>query len=376
MTKDKNKCVVTITGIRPDFIRMSEIFKKLDTNFKHILIHTGQHNDTLLSSAFFIDLNIKWPDYLLESKNNGYEHYNQLAYLSKTIPELLKKNKIKPDLIVFLGDSNSACAALPLRKEGYNICHIEAGMRSYDKRMFEEINRTVCDHCSHLLLVYHDDYKANLAKENIKNNVYVVGNTIKEVCKPFADKLFKKERKNNVILADIHRPENFKDKNRMENIIKYLNVCSKKYGLPVKMLTFHGIVTAIKNYNLDLGNVELIKLMRYKKYLTTCYHSMFVVSDSGTAQEELAMLNTPVIVPRDFTERIQSFANGCSYQLDVNSVDTLKGNSANNKTWRCSFGYISDVKSGILEMSTDWLGKGNTSDLVIKAIKKFLDDEC
>ncbi len=364
----KNKCVVTITGIRPDFIRMSEIFKKLDANFNHILIHTGQHDNNLINSAFFIDLNIKWPDYYLESRKYGYEHYNQLSYLSKTIPELFKTNKIKPDLIVFLGDSNSTCAALPLRKEGYNICHIEAGMRSYDKHMFEEINRTICDNCSNLLLVYHDNYKVNLVKENVKDNVYVVGNTIKEVCKPFADKLFKKKKKNDIILADIHRPENFKHKDRMVNIIKYLNVCSKKYGLPVKMLTFYGVVTAIKSYNLDLGNIELIGLMRYKKYLKTCYHSMFVVSDSGTAQEELSMLGTPVIVPRDFTERVLSFVNGCSYKLNVNNVD--------NKSWRGSFGYISDVKSGILEMSTDWLGNGDTSDLVIKAMKKFFDDEC
>ena len=107
--------------------------------------------------------------------------------------ELIKNNDLKPDIIIFLGDSNTVCAALPLRKEGYTIGHIEAGMRSYDKRMLEEINRTVCDHCSHILFVYHDEYKRQVERENITENVHVVGNTIVEVCKQFIPKIEKKK---------------------------------------------------------------------------------------------------------------------------------------------------------------------------------------
>jgi len=149
------KTIITITGIRPDFIRMSEIFKKLDNNYNHILIHTGQHYDTTLSDVFFKELNIREPDYILNTGKNSTNHYEQLAYLSINIPKLLIDNNIIPDLIIFLGDSNSAAVSLPLKKEGYKIAHIEAGMRSYDKRMLEEINRTVCDHCSDILFVYH-----------------------------------------------------------------------------------------------------------------------------------------------------------------------------------------------------------------------------
>ena len=91
-----------------------------------------------------------------------------------------------------------------------------AGMRSHDKRMLEELNRTVCDHCSHILFVYHEDYKNNLSNENIKDNVHIVGNTIVEVCKPFIPTVTKRK---DLILLDIHRPENFQSKNRIENII-------------------------------------------------------------------------------------------------------------------------------------------------------------
>ena len=188
------KTIVTITGIRPDFIRMSEIFKKLDINFNHILIHTGQHYDKMLSEIFFEELSIRKPDYNLEIGSNGKEHFYQQADLSVKIIELIRKEKINPNLIIFLGDSNSALASVPLKKEGYKIAHIEAGMRSGDKRMLEEINRIVCDHCSDLLFVYHKNYKDKLLKESINTeSIFVVGNTIKEVANQVSFKENKKE---------------------------------------------------------------------------------------------------------------------------------------------------------------------------------------
>lgn len=349
---------MTVSGIRPDFIRMSEIFKKLDTNFNHILVHTGQHYDKLLSDVFFDELEIRKPDYILETGQNGVTHYHQLSYLSVAIMELIKNENLKPDIIIFLGDSNTVCAALPLRKEGYNIGHIEAGMRSFDKRMLEEINRTTCDHCSHVLFVYHDEYKKYLENENIKENVHVVGNTIVEVCKPFVQDVMKRQ---DMILMDIHRPENFKYKERMENIIKYGNMCSERYGLPVKMLKFFGTCKMIDEHELDLGSIELVDLMPYKKYLDTVHHCKFLISDSGTGQEEPAFFNTPVVVPRDFTERPQSVEANCSYMLNANTLE----NSSQ------SFNYVDNVLNGNIMMDTTWMGEGKTSDLVIEKLQEF-----
>tara|TARA_B110000037_G_scaffold221792_1_gene294002 strand:- start:6289 stop:7302 length:1014 start_codon:yes stop_codon:yes gene_type:complete len=337
---------------------MSSIFKKLDEEFNHILVHTGQHYDRLLSSVFFDELEIREPDYTLNTGNSGGTHYHQLGYLSVAIMDLIKKENLKPDIILFLGDSNTVCAALPLRKEGYIIGHIEAGMRSYDKRMLEEINRTVCDHCSHILFVYHDDYKKQLIKENIKDNIHVVGNTIVEVCKPFIPTI---EKRNDMILMDIHRPENYKYKNRMKNIIDYGNLCHKKYNLPIKMLKFHGTCRFLEEYNVDLGSIELVDLMSYKQYLNTIYHCKFIISDSGTGQEEPALLNTPVIVPRDFTERPQSIKANCSYMLNINT----------NKNINESFKYLKKIFNNNLKINIDWLGKGKTSDLIIKTLKKI-----
>ena len=347
--------IVTITGIRPDFIRMSEIFKKLDINFNHILIHTGQHYDELLSDVFFHDLEIRKPDYILNTGKESTTHYEQLSYLSIEIFKLFKEKNIKPDLILFLGDSNTSAISLPLKKEGYQIGHIEAGMRSGDKRMLEEINRTVCDHCSDILFVYHEDYKNNLQKENIRKNVYVVGNTITEICNKYIPI---DNKKNDMILLDIHRPENFKYKNRLENIIKYANICINKYNLNVYMLKFYGTCKYIDQYNINLNKIKIIDLLSYKNYINKVYHCKFIISDSGTGQEEPALLKTPVIVPRDYTERPQSIIADCSYMLDVNS--------SNN--WNKSFEWLEKDH----RFDIEWLGDGNTSEYIIDILKKYI----
>ena len=355
------KVIVTITGIRPDFIRMAEIFKQLDENFKHILIHTGQHYDKLLSDVFFDELSIRKPDYILKTGQETTNHYEQLGYLSTHIIQLFIKENICPDLIVFLGDSNSVCAALPLKKEGYRIAHIEAGMRSHDKTMLEEINRTVCDHCSDFLFVYHEDYKQHLIAENIKNHVYVVGNTIVEVCVPFLTEITKLSKKNNMILMDIHRPENFKFKDRLQSIVDFGNLCSTVYNLPVKILYFKRLTDSLTKFGISLGSICMIDLMPYKKYLTTVYDSRFIISDSGTGQEEPALMGTPVIVPRDYTERPQSLESNCSFQMSVGK-----------KNYNECFQWISKHEKKEIKIDTQWLGDGNTSKLIIDILKNEL----
>jgi len=351
------KTVVTITGIRPDFIRMSFVFKALDDEFNHVLIHTGQHFDTNLSDVFFDQLNIRKPDYILETGKKSSNHFEQLAYLSTAIPNLFKEKNVVPDLILFLGDSNSAGVAFPLKKDGYKIGHIEAGMRSYDKRMLEEINRTVCDHCSDILFVYHDDYKTQLELENIRKNVFVVGNTIVEPFNMFKNRIMNCEKRNDMILMDIHRPENFKYEDRLKSALLFGNACIKRYGVPMKLLYFKRLDDAIKNWGLDLGDIEMIPLLPYQEYLDTVYHSKFIISDSGTGQEEPALLNTKVVVPRDFTERPQSYANNCSVKLSL------------NQDFHQVFEWL-DMDTN--NMDSSWLGDGTTSRKIVDEIKVFL----
>jgi UDP-N-acetylglucosamine 2-epimerase (non-hydrolysing) len=355
------KTILSVVGIRPDFIRMSEIFKKLDNEFNHVLIHTGQHFDELLSGVFFDELEIRKPDYNLEIGGPGKEHFHQSADLSVKLIELIRKENLNPDIILFLGDSNSVTSAVPLKKEGYVIAHCEAGMRSGDKRMLEEINRTVCDHCSDIHFVYHENYKDKLLRENLpEENIYVVGNTIVEVCNQYCEDIFKKNKTNDFILMDIHRPENFKYENRLRNIIKFGEYCVKYFKLPVKMLKFPRTIDHMRKYNVSSNIIEFVDLMSYKKFLQSQYDASFLISDSGTAQEEPALLKTPVIVPRNYTERPESLFNYCSYMINVDTFDFDKVMFAIK--WLESMPII----------DSNWLGAGTTSDKIITILKERL----
>lgn len=317
MSATKKPLVVTVTGIRPDFIRMSEVFKKLDESsvIDHIMIHTGQHYDEMLSNVFFREMNIRMPDYNLEC--GGGNHFEQLSKLTSFLLNLLIQ--LKPDLVVYLGDSNSVLTAPSVRKHGFKVAHIEAGMRSGDMRMLEEINRKVCDSVSNLLFVYQENYKQKLFNENIKANVHVVGNTIVEPL----NKLFEKENitttEENLILVDIHRPENSSD-DRIKNIMEFISFVKLKTNYNIQVLNFPRFVNILDKFKDKVG-FNIIPLMSYSDFIKKCAKCNFIISDSGTAQEELALINKKVLVPRDFTERPESIENNCSKLIDFNNRD-------------------------------------------------------
>lgn len=361
--------VVTITGIRPDFIRMSEVFRRFDEHpdIRHVMIHTGQHYDTYLSDAFFRDLNIRAPDHQLSTGVQSKNHFEQLSYLSTAVIELLQAQSIRPAknvIILFLGDSNSAAVSLPLKKEGYTIGHIESGMRSYDRRMLEEINRTVCDVCSDVFFVYHEDYKQNLLKENIQRPIYVIGNTVVEPAREIMTKLHLSEgetpKTRQGVLMDVHRPENFNSRERLTRLFEFANMLDGD----VRCLYFKRMVDKIAEFEIDVGKVKIVPLMNYPDYLSAVYHSELLLSDSGTGQEEPALLGTPVLVPRDYTERPQSYASNCSMQLSVEGL--LDAQLIAVRKW------TDDYNSKRIIPDLNWLGNGNTSNLIVDGLIEFM----
>lgn len=354
--------IVTITGIRPDFIRMSKVFEKLDENFDHIMIHTGQHYDDELSRIFFRELKIRKPDFTLATGKNSSNHYEQLSYLSKEVIYLLDRKKINPDIILFLGDSNSALVSAPLFKEGYRIGHIEGGMRSYDRRMPEEVNRVICDYVSDMVFVYTPLYKERLIKENKSpEQIFVVGNTIIEVVKEY---LPIGPRKRDFILADIHRSENLKDAKQFNHILKYLNQLSAKTGLEVRLVKFNRAVKMIEQYGLlrDKKNIKLIGPFGFLDYLELQYNAYGIVSDSGTSQEECPLLGVPVAVPRLKTERPESIENGNSILVGENGPI--------NKMVSETISFFQNYT--LSKKQIKWLGDGRTSEKIINILKRNL----
>lgn len=356
------KQIVTITGIRPDFIRMSKVFEKLDENFDHIMIHTGQHYDDALSKVFFSELDIRKPDFKMATGVNSSNHYEQLSYLSKEVIYLLKRKKINPDIILFLGDSNSALVSAPLFKEGYKIGHIEGGMRSYDRRMPEEVNRVICDYVSDLVFVYTPTYKQRLIQEN-KNpkQIHVVGNTIVEVAKQYMPS---GPRTKDFILADIHRSENLKTYQQLNHVLEYINQVGVKLNLEVKLVKFNRALKLIEKHKLLKGknNLTLEGPYGFLDYLNLQYNAFGVISDSGTCQEECPLLGVPVAVPRKATERPESVENGNSIMVG----EERPINKMVNET-------ISFFKNySVSPKQLKWLGDGKTSDKIISILKKEL----
>lgn len=280
------KTVMVVGGIRPDWVRLSEVIRKLDAepSIKMVLVHTGQHFDPGLSDVFFEDLDIREPDFNLGCGGPDKTHYEVVGEVTnKLINNVINQRGIHPDIILFLGDSNSVVCSVALKKEGYTIGHIEAGMRSGDRRMLEETNRIVCDHCSDVLFVYHQDYANNLRHENIWNGVHVVGNTIVEVAKKYGKLLFDREKSGGFILLDIHRPENFRDKHRLLSIFEYAHACNREYKVPVKFVRFDRTIKCLYEFGIDgvlrQDWLEISPLMSYTEFLAAQYNSLFMISN-------------------------------------------------------------------------------------------------
>ena len=354
--------IVTITGIRPDFIRMSAVFEQLDAEFEHVMIHTGQHYDDELSKIFFNELDIRRPDYTLETGTRSRTPYEQLSYLSTAVIELLRTEKIDPELILFLGDSHSALVSVPLFKEGYRIGHIEGGMRSYDRRMPEETNRVCCDYCSDLVFVYTPLYRERLLAENkSSDSIFVVGNTIVEVVAKYMPT---GPRARDYIVADIHRNENLRDAGQYGHMLDYLEGLGRALGMEVRLVRFNRAINLIEENDLMAGrdHVRLVGPYGFLDYLEFQYQARAIVSDSGTSQEECPLLGVPVAVPRDYTERPESVEFGNSILVG----ETRPVNQMIDASIRFFDDYtISDERIA-------WLGNGNTSRAIVDVLKKEL----
>jgi UDP-N-acetylglucosamine 2-epimerase (non-hydrolysing) len=341
---------------------MSKVFERLDDTFEHTMIHTGQHYDDELSKVFFRELKIRTTDYALSTGRESQNHYEQLSYLSTALIELLKEKKLNPAMVLFLGDSNSALVSAPLFKEGYRIGHIEGGMRSYDRRMPEEVNRVICDYVSDLVFVYTPLYKERLIKEN-KNpdDIYVVGNTIVEVVKQY---LPKAKKRGDVIVADIHRNENLKNPDQYNHILSYLNELGAKAKKNVVLVRFRRGVRLIEEHDLlkDKPWVKLVGPYGFLDYLELQYHAFGAVSDSGTSQEECPLLRVPVAVPRNFTERPESMEFGNSILVgETRSISTMV-----DETLDFFDHYL------VSPEQVAWMGDGKTSQRIVRILKERL----
>jgi UDP-N-acetylglucosamine 2-epimerase len=229
--------VMTIIGTRPEIIRLSEVMKACDKYFDHIMVHTGQNWDYSLNEVFFKDLELREPNYYLESvgKTLGETMGN---IISKSFDVLSKE---KPDALLILGDTNSALSAISAKRLKIPIFHMEAGNRCFDQNVPEEINRKIVDHISDINLPYTEHSRRYLLAEGIqKEHIFVTGSPMTEVLKKYSEKINAstvldelKIKKNSYMVVSAHREENIDNEENFNSLMTALNNIAAEYKMPI-----------------------------------------------------------------------------------------------------------------------------------------------
>jgi len=301
--------IVSIVGARPQFIKCNPVNKELQKSHENILVHTGQHYDFEMSKLFFNQLKIPKPKYNL-GIGSGY-HGKQTGEMLKEIERVLLIEK--PDFILIYGDTNSTLAgALAAVKLHIQIGHIEAGLRSFDKTMPEEINRILADHSSDVLFAPTKTAVKNLKTEGIFNGVYLTGDVMYDALlhnikiaekSNILEKLDIKSKE--YFLTTIHRQSNTDNANNLLNIIEALSQVESKVIFPIhprteKFIKEHRFEGKIKR------NISLIKPIGYIDFLWLEKNAKKILTDSGGIQKEAYLLKIPCITLRDNTEWVET----------------------------------------------------------------------
>ncbi len=321
--------IATIVGARPQFIKMAPVSKELRKCCDEIVIHTGQHYDYEMNDVFFKDLNIPKPDYNLGvgSGTHGY----QTGEMLKRIEKVLMNEK--PDLVLVYGDTNSTLAgALAAVKLHIPVAHVEAGLRSFDRRMPEEINRVVTDHISDILFAPTKTAVSNLRKEGIEKGVYLVGDVMVDA---LLENIKIAERKSKILeklgikskeylLVTVHRPENTDNKKKLKSIIDALIDSGEKIVFPAHLRT----LKALQKYNLldtinKSKNITIIKPVGYLDMLVLEKNAKKILTDSGGVQKEAYILKVPCITLRESTEWVETLEDGWNVLVGSNNEKIL-----------------------------------------------------
>jgi UDP-N-acetylglucosamine 2-epimerase (non-hydrolysing) len=361
------KKVMVIVGTRPEIIRLALTIQKMEKFFEVIFVHTGQNYDYNLNEVFFEDLNLRKPDYYLETpgKNLGETMGNVIA---KSYDVMSQE---KPDALLILGDTNSGLSAVSAKRLKIPIFHMEAGNRCFDFNVPEEINRKIIDHVSDVSLAYTENARRYLINEGIKNDfVYVTGSPMAEVLDVNKDKIEKSQVLNNLeiesgqyFVVSSHREENLDIGDNFETLVNSLNKVAEIYKMPIIFSTHPRTAKKIKEkgikFNELIRNIEPLGFFDYIKLQTNAF---CVLSDSGTISEEASILNFPAVSIRTSSERPEA--------LDAGSI-VLGGVDEDNMLSAIKIAVETSDKDGV-NLVKDYQDV-NVSGKVIRIIQSYTD---
>ena len=325
--------VLAVCGARPNFMKIAPIMRafRQSGQFETMLVHTGQHYDEKMSHLFFEELNIPKPDINLEVGSGS--HAVQTAEVMKRFEPVVLD--FKPDYVLVVGDVNSTIACgLVAVKLGVKLIHVEAGLRSFDRTMPEEINRILTDSISELLFVTEQSGVENLKREGINSDkVYFVGNVMIDTLLANRDKAeqstileqLKLDKKKYAVIT-LHRPSNVDSKNGLETIVAAFEEIQKSLKLvfPIhprtrKNIERYGLQSRVSAMN----NLVLLEPVGYLDFLKLMANSAVTITDSGGIQEETTILGVPCLTLRENTERPVTITEGTNRLVKLTTQDIL-----------------------------------------------------
>jgi len=344
--------IITIVGARPQFIKaatVSRIFRNYPAVNEYI-VHTGQHYDENMSAVFFSELDLPQPHINLNVGSGS--HGKQTGQMLEKIEEILVKEK--PDWVIVYGDTNSTLAgALAAAKLHIKVAHVEAGLRSYNKQMPEEINRVVTDHVSDVLFVPTQNAMEILRKEGLERKSLLVGDVMYDSFRFYAAKtssehlpeIIRKE-KAGFYLATIHRAENTDNPDRLKNLFTAFSQLDKIVVIPLHPRTRK----MIKNLKIS-DNIKIIEPLGYLAMIAALDKCEKVLTDSGGLQKEAFFMKKPCLTLRSETEWVETLVDGWNHVVDDN-IDLI----------------LEAIKFPVPVKQESFYGEGNAAEKIVKLL--------
>ena len=323
--------IAIILGTRPEIIKMAPIIRECERRgLDYFVLHTGQHYSYQMDRVFFEELELSRPEYNLDVGSGS--HAEQTGRIMDGVEKVLMEKK--PEEVLVQGDTNTVMAgALTASKLHIKVGHVEAGLRSYDRSMPEEINRVVADHISDHLFAPTENSRENLRKEGIaEEKIHITGSTIVdsvyqnlEIAKRKVDVLGELGLEpKEYFLVTAHRQENVDNRQRLAEIIKGLELVQREYSLPVIFPVHPRTKKMIAQFGLDLDGIKAIEPLGFLEFLQLEANARLALTDSGGVQEEACILGVPCVTLRENTERPETLDVGGNILAGADANAMLK----------------------------------------------------
>ena len=347
--------ILTVLGARPQFIKAATVSRAIkdDKQVVEKIFHSGQHYDFNMSDIFFHQMDIPKPDY--KHSVNGRTHAKMTAEIMIALENIVTEEKF--DFIMVYGDTNTTLAgAMVAAKQHIPLIHVESGLRSFNKKMPEEVNRVLTDHVADILFVPTEEAERNLKSEGITHGVHLVGDVMYDATLFYKSAMKKPanlESKGEFYLCTIHRQENTDDTEKLKNIIAALREVS--LSTPVILPLHPRTKNAIQSLNIDTGDITIIDPMGYFEILYLLEHCKGVITDSGGLQKESYFFHKPSLILREETEWVELVENQVAILVGSDTKRILEG--------------FTKLHNGVV-FPPNLYGSGDASHKIVNILKK------